>query len=88
MAMHRTFAHAAADLRRQSLLAEAENEWRSRPEHERLHVRPRRFALHQWLERAEAIVSRIVDDFEGNAGSPRTGSQHRSLRLPSVRSVR
>ncbi len=78
MAVHPTYTHAAADLRRQSYLAEAGDAWRSRPEHERLRVRPRRFALQRWLERIVDLMSRIVDDFEVKPGSPRTVRWQRS----------
>jgi hypothetical protein len=88
MAVHPTFTHAAADLRRQSLLAEADAARRSQPEHERLRVRSCRHVLMPWLEHAVGIVSRIVDDFEGNVGSTRTASHLHSPRLPLARSVR
>ena len=51
-------------------------------------MRPRRYALQRWLERAVGMVSRIVDDFEVNPGSPRTASNGRSLRMLTAQTVR
>jgi hypothetical protein len=88
MAMHPTFAHAAADLRRHAYLVESDAAWQSRPEHERSRVRPRRHALQRLLDSVALFMSRVVDDFEGSAGSPRMAPRRHSPRLPLAQRFR
>lgn len=75
MAMHPTFTHAAADMRRKAFLAEAAEAQRialpgSRNSAQRASASVLRFA-----DRMSDMISRIVDDFEPgpSSSSPVTG---------------
>ena len=71
MAPHPTFVHAAADLHRHDLLAEAASDRRATP----IRVRGKSSRPGQAFRRAIIWIadafSRIVDDFEPGAARPR-----------------
>lgn len=64
MAMHPTFIHAAADLRREGYLAEAATQWRERPEEERLGIRRRGDRVRQLLASVCDTLTWLVREFE------------------------
>lgn len=64
MAVHPTFIHAAADLRRQGYLAEAATQWRERPEQQRLRIRRRGVWARQLLADAADFITWLTHEFE------------------------
>jgi hypothetical protein len=64
MAVHPTFVHAAADLCREALLAEAADVWRTAPASARMTGRRRGQPVRRMADHITGTMGRIIDDFE------------------------
>lgn len=85
VAMHPTFTHAAADLRRRDYLAEAAAQWHERPEQERLRVRRRGGRVWQLLANLADTVNWLVREFETTPATRPTPPPARRLSGSTLR---
>ena len=89
MAVHPTFVHAAADLRRQALLREAAMDLSTAPTNMRGKRTGPGTVCRRMVAQIAAVVSRVVDDFEPSPGPHARHRKHLDhRRIPAPRAQR